>query len=184
MATRNIVGIIMTIDDLIRINGIEKMQQWYTNQIGNTPTFGKYICHDSKGNLTGVINCGKLHVESLKKRLEEIKVSEVQKFICISRWDAKIVEGKIGKKYIMVDGDRFTKFNMQTGGAVGRRSSDNGFYSSHLYPIDNDYAKLALRESQTKAKKQAVVNFVNKLTDLDVIDELYEIVIKNSGGGK
>lgn len=184
MATRNIMGVVMTIDDLIRINGIERMRQWYTNQIGNTPTFGKYICHDSKGNLTGVINCGKLHVESLKKRLEEIKVSEVQKFICVSRYDAKIVDGKIGKKFIMVDGERFTKYDSTMGDALGRKTSHNGFYASYLYPLDCEYAQRALEESQTRVKKQEVVRFVGKLTDASIINELYEIVVKNSGGGK
>lgn len=67
------MGVIMTLDDLIRINGIVRMRQWYANQIGNTTTFGKYICHDSKGNLTGVMNCGKIHINSLKRRLEETK---------------------------------------------------------------------------------------------------------------
>lgn len=111
-------------------------------------------------------------------------MSEVQKFVCVSRYDATIVEGKIGKKFIMVGGDRFTKFESKIGEAVGRRSSHSGFYSSYLYPLDSEYAQKALQESQTRVRKQAIVNFVGKITDVNLINELYETYIKNSGGVK
>lgn len=62
----------MTVDDLIELHGVERLHTWVKNQIGTTSTYKKYVCHDSVGNLTGIINRGNIHVQTLINRLNEL----------------------------------------------------------------------------------------------------------------
>lgn len=100
--------------------------------------------------------------------------NEKVKLLMVGRNSGRVVEAKIGNKFITVGTERYTKRH-GFGGAIGHRSSNGGFYSTNLYELDSEFAIKYLKETELQRKRNELMELCKKTAPHN-IESIYDFV--------